>query len=269
MKDFFIKTNILEAYDTLTPNQAEINFPAENVLESVFYKRWKTTETTAQLDFTFAVAQSMRGFVVRVPTIRDPADVFHNFGVNDTIRILVTDSDENGTVIADTGEIEFVPDDLGYFYHEFDADLTGIMFIRVIIDPPDLLAAGDELMIENMFAGLKDTPSFNVQPGGIDEREDFSEVGIGEFSGANIGEARARYDSLSRSWDVWSDADLAWWKRFERTHGTTRPFVYVARPDRPLVKQVMIARFTDGGAPKESEGDNRRLVVRAVIIENR
>lgn len=266
MRDYFIKLNVLDD-STVTPVAEEPNFPATNVLDDLFFRRWKVATDTAEADFELVAASKVQDLIIRFATTRTPTDSFHNFGENDTVTITLWDTDPDGTeLFSDTRELNV--DDLGYCHWDLGEEYT-VGYVRITIYAPDLVAAGDELLVENIFLGAQEGPRVNKQPGATETDDDKTSVDVGDFSGAHFGEPRAVVFTTSYSWDVVNDAEAAWWKRFGRTHGSTRTFCFIKRPSRSLLKEVLIARFTETGRPSFVEGENGTFQVQAEIVENR
>lgn len=267
MRDYFIDRNILLSYDTFVPVAEEVNFPALNVLDDLFFRRWRVATDTAEVDVSYLAAQTLGELVIRFPTMRDPTDTPHLFGVNDTVQIQLWDTTPAGNLILDT-TVALDVDELGYAHVVLGQEYAH-SYMRLTITAPDLIAAGGQLEIENIFCGVATIPRGNYNVGATDVPEDNTELSIGSFSGASIGEPRARWNSFQREWSVWRDDDFAWWASFGRRHGQTRSFIYVSRPTRPLLKRVIIARFNKEGEPTIIENQAGDAVIRATIIEKR
>lgn len=265
-RDYFIQGNIFLAA-TITPVAYEVNFPATYIVDDLHYRRWRVATAQAEADFAYTSNQTLREFLLRFPANRDPTDVPHQFGVNDTVTVKLWDTTPAGTLLHDI-VYPLSVDPLGYSHVDIGADIVH-QYARLTIDAPDLIAAGGQLEIENIFGGVPVAPIVNYNTGAAEEKDDNTEVDIGSFSGANTGEPRARWDSYQRTWDAWTDAQIAWWKDFEQRFGSTRTFVYVTRPHRPLLKRVLIARFKEKGTPALVENGAGDAVIRANIIENR
>lgn len=266
-RDYFIDRNIFLNADTVVPVSEEINFPATNILNDLYFRRWRVAGAVAEVDFSYLTDQTLRELVLRFPTNRDPTDTPHVFGVNDAMTLKLWDTNPAGTLLHNATTALNV-DPLGYSHWDIGADIVH-RYARLTLNCPDLIANGGQLEVENIFGGVPAVPKANFNAGGGDEDDDKTDVVIGEFSGASIGEPRARLLSLQREWDVWTDADIAWWISFKRRHGQIRSFAFISRPHRPLVKQVLIARFADGGAPKLVENNAGNMVVSTNIIEKR
>lgn len=265
-RDYFILRNILEQA-TLTALSAEINFPVENVLDTLYYRRWRVAAAVAEVDMVYTSNQTIRQLVIRFPTVRDPGDTPHKFGVNDEMRLRLWNTTPSGTLLFDqTRDLEV--DALGYSHWDIGSDIAH-QYARLTINAPDLIAADGLLEIENIFAGVISRPSFNYNVGAQDLTNDLTEMDIGSFTGSSIGEPRARYGELQKRWDLKNDQEGQFWKSFLRSHGSSRSFVVVTRPERPLLKQCLIARFTSQGVPQFTESDGGNLQVSVSIIEHR
>lgn len=266
MPEYFIRENAL-AGATVTPVAEELNYPASDVLHPYHYRRWRVSGSTAEVDFDLVSSSNLDAFLTRFVTNRDPTPTPHRYGSNDAIQLWFWDTSPSGTLLFNASRALSV-NKLGYSYWKFDSRVSGVGYVRVRITAPDLIAAGGLLEIENMWTGWIDGPRFNFSSGASDETNDNTEIDIGVFSGVGIGEPKARYARKTRQWQVWSDTEAAWWEEFERSHGTLRPFVYVARPTRSL-ERAFLCRFDKDGAPRLGEGEAGTFTVRAEIIESR
>lgn len=264
--EYFIRTNALEAADSLVANAQETNYSVDNITDRLSYRWWRVSGDTAYVDVAWTTSQTLRELLVRFHTVRTPRDSFHNFGSNDTIKIDLSNVAAGGTDVHTTGAQPLSVDDYGYHLEAMDADYSAF-YARITVTAPDVIAAGGLLEIEEMHFGVPWFPSRNSDTGGSEDQEDLTDYDIGEYSGANIGEPRARYDEFERSWGAWTPTDAADWRRFKRTHGTSRTFVYVAYANEPLLKQPMIARFTK--APNFTEIGPKQFEISATIVENR
>ena len=264
--EYFIRRNAVEFATEILPNTEEENYPAANIINRLSYKWWRVVGATAFVDLTWAAAETLRELVVRFHTVRSPRDKFHNFGASDTIEIRLSNVAAGNNEIYGTGALPLVVDDHGYAHVKLPQNYAAA-FARVTIAAPDLIAAGDLIEIEEMHFGVPWTPKQNPNIGSKTDHTDMTEFDIGEYSGAHIGEPKARYDEFERTWGVFTVAEAVEWDRFKRTHGTSRTFIFIASANEPLLKQPLVARFTK--APNRSDIGAGKFEVSATIVENR
>ena len=268
MKDEFVLRNVLDG-STITPVSQETNFPAKNVLTPLHYQRWRVAGSSAQADFALVNGpHQVDALLIRFPSEREPQDVPHRFGINDSMTWSFYNGTPGAGTLIQTMTRTLNVDRLGYSSWRLSSVITGVQAIRLQIDAAQLTASGDNLEIENVFVGKRDAAKTYFAPGAIDRRKDLSQSEIHSYSGAHFAEARARYDDRQREWQAWDDQQIKFWMDFESTHGSTRHFVWFARSTR-IIETARLCRFAKDSTPTLVEGEAGVGTIRATIIESR
>ena len=266
INEYFIRRNAIAAATTLTPNEQEENYPAASVLNRYHFKWWRVSGDEAILDLSWATPETLRELLIRFHVPRLLVDKFHNFGSNDWVKIELSDVAPGDDDVHTSGQIPLNVDDLGYSNMRLVQDFEAL-HCRITVKAPDLIAAGDLLEIEEIHLGAPWSPPMNPDQGFSEEEQNETDFDIGEYSGSAVGEPRARWDEFERTWGLLTAAQAAEFRRFKRTHGTHRTFVYVADANSPELRQPMIARFTK--APNMTDMGGGKYEVSATIVENR
>lgn len=263
----FIRENRVEGATITADEDAVTGYPVTNVSQSLHYERWRSTVIPSTLQLDFGSPKTLQAIVIRFRSSRDPAeaaDVAVTSGDSITVNLSTVSL---GATDVDTFTINpDVDNTLGYCTILLDDEVSA-RYCTIEFDLTSRSGAGF-FEVEEVQIGPLWFPAQNYDTNAEDSEASESFTEISDLSAATFTQSRARRESFDRSWEALTEAEYESWREFQRTHGTTKRFVYINRTSANLKTNVIIARFNAPLIMRRGL-EAKRYFIRANIIENR
>ena len=253
---------------TVTATEEIVDYEPSNVLDPRHDRVWQSETGAATLQFELTGAVDLQGFLLRIPTERDPVlNESTRVDAGDTVTIRAYDV-KGGALQATKVVTIALHKRLGYIPIVFFDGSSDLETINGAYWELEFSVAAGWFEIENVEANVFFVPEQNVRERNIFGTLDTSDKARSEYSGGLFALTKSRLMTFAGDWSVWGDSEQRAWRLLFLDLGTTRRFSFFRKLTGDLTLEAMICTIEAQELLLVSETD-RHHVARLELLEAR